>query len=267
VNAEIRTEQDRLVVRVGDWTLAVPNGTEEPLVEDEELAKRLGYARPRKLRDLIKRLTEEGKLRGVQSRPTVGRQRTRRGMREFTVETFALTEAQALKVIAKSETKTADEILDTVIAVFIAARRGLLVPADVRQMQGELHQLRAEVESLKLGMGRVVGERLARMLIASPLNEAARLTALARGALDAKAVAKARTEHHKAVRMHVQHPEAIGQTWATLPIERLGNAQAKVAEILERAKRDAAPALSLAKAVAQTSLLDLPTLTKTELAE
>lgn len=51
----------------------------------------------------------------------------RRGVhRDQVVNEYWLTEAQALKVIAKSDTAIADTILDEVIGVFIAVRRGML---------------------------------------------------------------------------------------------------------------------------------------------
>jgi hypothetical protein len=46
--------------------------------------------------------------------------------RDQLVNEYWLTEAQALKVSAKSETAIADQILDEVIRVFIAVRRGQL---------------------------------------------------------------------------------------------------------------------------------------------
>jgi len=107
-------------VSVDGWNLLVGDD-DEPMVLDEELARRLGYARPRKVRDLIRRLFNDSDVR-----PTVGR--TVVGVAERTVVTYHLTEAQALKVIAKSDTAVADAILDEVIDVFIKARKGLLLP-------------------------------------------------------------------------------------------------------------------------------------------
>ena len=61
------------------------------------------------------------------SSPPVGRIEIRPGVhREQVVNEYWLTERQALKVIAKSETEVADQILDEVIAVFVAYRRGQL---------------------------------------------------------------------------------------------------------------------------------------------
>lgn len=118
-------------VAVDGWTLAVQNEADEhPTVEDLELATRLGFARPRKVRELIGRLLRDGLLKDSDVRPTVGRstnspfQRGRRAEVEY-----RLTEAGALKVIARSETPVANAILEQVIDVFIAYRRGLIRPA------------------------------------------------------------------------------------------------------------------------------------------
>jgi hypothetical protein len=75
--------------------------------------------------------------------------------------TYWLTEVQALKVIAKSETATADAILDEVIAVFVAWRRGELAATTdarlvealqaIRTLQQELLSMRTEVATLRDG--------------------------------------------------------------------------------------------------------------------
>lgn len=107
-------------VHVGTWALSAAPAEDEPRVRDIDLAERLGYERPRKIRDLIERLCREGKLNDSELRPVVGRSGGR------PAKEFWLTEAQALKVVAKSETAKADALLDEVIRVFILARKGLL---------------------------------------------------------------------------------------------------------------------------------------------
>jgi hypothetical protein len=61
------------IVRVGAWVLAAPAAEDEPRIRDIDLAERLGYERPRKIRDLIERLCREGKLNDSELRPVVGR--------------------------------------------------------------------------------------------------------------------------------------------------------------------------------------------------
>src|SRR5690606_18824762 len=75
-------------------------------------------------RELIERLIRDEKLNDSDVRRTA--RRTQVGFAEKQVEEYWLTEAQALKVVAKSETAKADALLDEVIRVFVLARRGLL---------------------------------------------------------------------------------------------------------------------------------------------
>ncbi len=117
------------VVTVDGWELRVGDD-EEPRVLDIVLAERLGFARPAKIRDLVKKLIREGKLNEAHCFPVTGIRRSGAVQRSLTE--FWLSEAGALKVIAKSETKRADAILDEVIDVFIRARRGLVVDRDIK---------------------------------------------------------------------------------------------------------------------------------------
>lgn len=121
------TELVRLV-SVDGWHLAVENDEDEqPTIEDVELAAKLGFRRLRKIRELIERLRRDGLLRDSDVRPTVGRSTTSPFARGRRAEvSYRLTEAGALKVIARSETAIANAILEQVIEVFIAYRRGLL---------------------------------------------------------------------------------------------------------------------------------------------
>lgn len=97
---------------------------DRPLVLDLSLAEKLGFERPRKIRELIKRW--ESELGEVC--PTVG-QTSEKGGRPSTE--YWLTEEQALFIVAKSETPKAVEILRFVIDVFLKARRGSPVPVAV----------------------------------------------------------------------------------------------------------------------------------------
>jgi hypothetical protein len=104
---------------VDGWALATGGFDDaEPRVLDLEIAERLEYANSFDIRKLIRRLDEDGRLGLVATvaKSTGGRPATE----------YWLTEAQALKVVAKSETAKADALLDEVIRVFVLARRGLL---------------------------------------------------------------------------------------------------------------------------------------------
>jgi len=133
--------------------LAVIDGFEvttgpDPLLRDVQLAERLGYDRPRKLREIIRSLEKSSKLQNIQWRPAVGRQSTRNGgEREYHVLEAWLTRQQALKVIAKSETETADKMLDVIVDVFDRAVRGEFVapPKSKRKPRATLEE---RVESM-----------------------------------------------------------------------------------------------------------------------
>jgi hypothetical protein len=111
---------------VEGWTLATSGFADgQPRVRDIELAEHLGYERPAKIRDLLQRLAPDGNLSGSEVFTTVGKT-SRLGGRPS--RECWLTESQALKVVAKSETPLADAILDEVLSVFLAVRHGSLVP-------------------------------------------------------------------------------------------------------------------------------------------
>ena len=92
----------------------------EPMIQDLHLADRLGYARPARIRDLIKRMLAKGQLKPEQVIPIGGE--TAGGRRPSI--TYHLNEHACIKVITRLKTAKADEITDEVIDVFIAARKG-----------------------------------------------------------------------------------------------------------------------------------------------
>ncbi len=116
IAAQMRT------VDVQGWPVAFLAGDDEPRVRDIDLAERLGYERPRKIRDLIERMVVARKLSNIHQCPTVGRWPGQ--IAAVPITEYFLTESQALKVAAKSETEPADALLDEMIAVYVAARRG-----------------------------------------------------------------------------------------------------------------------------------------------
>jgi hypothetical protein len=158
VKTEGNGQEARSIIEVSGWTLVAWTGRneEEPRVRDIDLAERLGYERPRVIRELIERLIESGKLNDSDVRRTV--RRTLVGVAERDVEELWLTEAQALKVVAKSETAKADAMLDEMILVYRLARRGLLpqqAPLDVAAL---VEQAMTKVrDSLRADMVAVIG--------------------------------------------------------------------------------------------------------------
>ncbi len=89
----------------------------EPRVRDVDLAAFLGFAEPRAIRKLIARHSAMLGTRDTVSR-VVGKGNQ--------VEEQWLTEHQATYIIAKCETPIANNILQRVVEVFVAARRGKL---------------------------------------------------------------------------------------------------------------------------------------------
>ena len=135
------TTDTRQDLTVNGWRLCVfSTDTGKPRIRDLDLAERLGYAHPLNIRNLIRRLIAERKLSGVHVVSTVKTTRMPKhgGVREVHSDEFWLTEAQALKVIARSETDVADQILDEMIEVFQLALHGLLSPARANSAETRL---------------------------------------------------------------------------------------------------------------------------------
>jgi hypothetical protein len=88
------------------------------MIEDMELAQRLGYSRPRTIKDLIKRMIEGGDLTPDDYRRTVRR------LTNGEAEAFYLTETAAVLVATRSDTEKAKQITRQVIEVFIEYRKG-----------------------------------------------------------------------------------------------------------------------------------------------
>jgi Winged helix-turn-helix DNA-binding len=108
---------------VETWPLSFWSDDKEPRVLDLDLADRLGYSRPRDIRKLVERMIEKRQLTDV--RATVSRSSIPNGgFRDDSA--YHLTETQALKVAAKSETEPADKLLDEIIRVFLLAKQGKL---------------------------------------------------------------------------------------------------------------------------------------------
>ena len=119
------------VQRVNDWSLMPPaEGDDEPRVRDVDLGERLGYANPRKIRELIKRLRDAGEIHEVHVRPAVGRtSMPRGGSRSVEVDEFWLTEREALLVCSASDAPNAPVVRAALVDLFIAWRRGKLQPS------------------------------------------------------------------------------------------------------------------------------------------
>lgn len=241
-------KEARRVVRVGSWDLIQRVGEEEPKIRDLELAERLEYDRPRNIRVLIGRLIKEGKLSGVEVRFTVKQTLGGRPGKEYW-----LTEAQAIKVIAKSETAMADATLDQIIAVFIAARKGLL-PQQQTAANDAVAALRAEFAEWRSSFPLIVGEVIKATLDARTAQDGAsigpvgsreiRRELLVYGQLmatpgDRREAKVWRSSGEIELRSHLGY-SGSGRQWAALPAGDLARARVFLVGMVKRAQRNAA---------------------------
>lgn len=98
----------------------------EPRARDLDIAERLGFSNPLMIRKLIERHAEGLSHFGVIS--TVEKTSGKKGGRP--ANEFWLNEAQSLYITAKSETDKANLVLEMLISVFVAWRRGHLPTVD-----------------------------------------------------------------------------------------------------------------------------------------
>lgn len=89
----------------------------EPRIRDLDLAERLGFERPRKIRDMIKR--NEARLLKFGGCPTVGRV-----VEGNQTDEFYLNKKQSIFIAMKSETEKAFEVQEDIIHVYDAYLTG-----------------------------------------------------------------------------------------------------------------------------------------------
>jgi hypothetical protein len=233
------------LMRVDSWTLATTGFEDgQPRVRDLELAEHLGYERPRKVRDLIRRLAEEGKLPAVYVRPTVGRtSMPNGGARVVQVNEYWLTEAQAHKVVAKSDTLIADAALDEMIQAFMSVRHGAVdvrgaVPAiTFAQFQAMLAPLAAEIASLKKQVIEQYGGTISVTdcnALRREVRDIARLRA--KGNLASKGENSERRIIYNKLGAAVSWT-GTGRSWRALPAARVAEARAVLREMRTDALR------------------------------
>ncbi|AFL75379.1 helix-turn-helix domain-containing protein [Thiocystis violascens] len=92
----------------------------EPRIQDLQLAERLGFERPRKIRDLIQRNLE--KLSQISVCPTMGQTSGELGGRP--TKAYYLNEKQSLFLCMKADTVNAFAVQMEIIDVYSAYRRG-----------------------------------------------------------------------------------------------------------------------------------------------
>ena len=127
---------------------------DKPLARDLEVAGWLGYENPYNIRRLIRERQDDlGEVFSLEEKtpsPLGGRPGT----------TYYLTEEQVLFLAAKSETPNAVAVLKQMIAVFLAAKRGLLQPTldpeRFARLEAQVAELKARrpMEQLALNLQR-----------------------------------------------------------------------------------------------------------------
>lgn len=109
------------IIHIGDFEFH--SDDEDPRLRDTDLAKKLGYERPRDIRELIERMVGEEEIDAPHVRRAVRRtSMPRGGDRETEVNEYWLDETQAILVAARSKGPVARQVRQGLVKVFIAAR-------------------------------------------------------------------------------------------------------------------------------------------------
>lgn len=222
------------------WTLATSGFADgQPRVRDLELAEHLGYERPRKIRDLLRDLVAAGKLKDSEVCTTAG-QTSPLGGRPSTE--YWLTEAQALKVVAKSETAKADAILDEVIRVFIAVRQAPAALVNVEaQMMARFEALVAPFTATMTAMAKAMQDLTGCTIsdidakwLSREVKAIAKLRAM--GSPTSKGENSERRYLYNKLGAAVSWTGS-GRRWSGLPASKVAEARAALAEMRKDALR------------------------------
>lgn len=231
------TSVDIVVRDIGGWLLAFSAGDEEPRIRDIDLAVRLNYATPIDIRKLIRRMIGDGKISNVKVIATVAKTSGGRPGSEYW-----LTEAQALKVAARSETEPADALLDEMIHVFQLARRGQLPtqqPAFSEERLITLLDRHADLVAAKV-LAKLDEKPLTGTVGGAGGREIKcklrRYGYLMAGAGSTKDVKSWRSSADTELRAKLGHTGA-GSAWDELPLGMLASARRILDEMLRRAQR------------------------------
>lgn len=131
---------------------------DDPRILDLRVAERLGFDRPRKIRDLIERNRAELETYGTLA-PRRGAQRRANGATHEVTE-YRLNEPQVLLVCMLSRTPAAAAVRQEVIEVFMAWRRDVLDPAKLALSLRDMDRARRLVSECR----RVNGPRAAQVM-------------------------------------------------------------------------------------------------------
>lgn len=119
------SEMTKLVI--DGWPLVLVGEAKEPRILDVDLAERLGYERPRAIRDLIERLVRDQILNDFDICRTARQSSERKERKAGRPPTeYWLTEEAAILVTTRSDTDVAKAMVRTVVHVFRLAAHGQL---------------------------------------------------------------------------------------------------------------------------------------------
>ena len=147
---------------VEGWELVTLPNVQTPLIEDIELGRKLGYARPRQgVQDRIRALIKKGELQGILRQHIQMRSGKLQGFGEQSRSGYAyfLTEEEAIDVIMACDTPLAFKIRRDIRSVFVAFNHGRLttLPEEsMRRIEGAVEarlarasaELRAELQPI-----------------------------------------------------------------------------------------------------------------------
>jgi hypothetical protein len=200
---------------------------------DIEIGTRLGFARERSVRQLIKtnKKLSNVMLRHVAQRDSLGRARV--------VTEYWLTRTETLILITLSETEIAHQLTDQIIAVFEAFLDGKLTPQTAAPDSVKLDALIAEVRSLRASVD---------VLQSGPGSHTGAISPTQYRALRSDAGTLARWEHRAGLAPSVAAARASidqdlrsrtgwggkARPWTTLPIHLLAEARTVLRERMQR---------------------------------
>lgn len=236
---------------VAGWALMPPsNDVDEPRVRDTDLAERLGYSQARDIRKTIGRMIESGELSGVHERAIVARtSMPNGGERSVNITEYWLTEREALLLCARSEATRAIEVRAALVDVFIAYRRGQLVPVIPSELGAAITSLSAQIASLASIHDRVAALEAAAPHARQPLGVIGRIgAAVIRGRLrdyarllEVPSKRGSRQSHLRAadqeLRERIGYPMSRGSSWDMLDQSLEGMAARHLHQMIERAQR------------------------------
>jgi hypothetical protein len=201
---------------IDGFEVALFEDAPEPYIPDVELGKRLGFKRPRAIRQIIKRWQAAGVFRDIRcisrSESANHSSAPHRVARNVPVVQFFLGEADALFVITKSETDLAVQITQQIIDVFIAWRRDQIAqPKTDPAITQRLAAIQEEMRASRLLLAHIA------KAVGIPLPQAI--------AREAKARRRGHhsLEKHPGILMHVEHLFELGHPYSEIiaAVERL----------------------------------------------